>query len=378
MEVVVTGIGLTTALGADAEKNWKRLLAGEGAIALQQPFLDLPPRPMALIGFGPACLKPILSKTVTAAIADAQLHLPLPDCGVVVGSSRSHQSLWEQFAQQRLQSSAVRIAGDRWLSSLPQQPAVTVARQIQTQASVLSPMSACATGLWSIIQGASLITSGCCDRVIAGAVETPITPLTLAGFDKMGALAKTGCYPFDRQREGLVLGEGAALVVLESRQSAQQRRAKIYGQLLGFGATADAYHLTAPNPKPGASLAAIQACLKRSQLQPTDIDYIHAHGTSTRINDANEANLIQSLFSANVAVSSTKGATGHTLGASGAVGLIFSLLALRDQILPPCTGLRVADFNLNLVTQASPQSVQNLLCLSFGFGGQNVAIAVGK
>ncbi|NJL85573.1 MAG: beta-ketoacyl-ACP synthase [Leptolyngbyaceae cyanobacterium SM1_1_3] len=379
MDVVITGIGLTTALGSGIEVNWKRLLAGESAIALLQPFRDLPAKPLALIGSHPACLNQILHETVASAIADASLQSPLPECGVAVGSSRSHQNIWEQLAAQKFESfkPAGQTATD-WLASLPHSPAVAVAQQIQTQAPVLAPMSACATGLWSVIQGAGLIVNGHCDRAIVGAVEAPVTPLTLAGFDKMGTLAKTGCYPFDCQREGLVLGEGAAAIILESSAVAHQRQAKIYAQLLGFGATADGYHLTSPDPHSKLGLAAIKTCLQRSRLAAQEIDYIHAHGTSTQRNDAYEARLIQALFPQGVAVSSTKGATGHTLGASGAIGLVFCLLALKHQFLPPCTGLQSPAFDLNLVTQAQPHPLRNILCLSFGFGGQNVAIAVGK
>ncbi|MFE4107477.1 beta-ketoacyl-ACP synthase [Almyronema epifaneia] len=378
MDVVVTGLGLTTALGTSSEITWKRLLAGDSAIALRQPFVDLPPRPMALIGAIPGCLNSILGKTVAAAIADAKLQLPLPECGVVIGSSRSHQSLWEQLACQSLLAAPTQVAPRNWLETLPNNPAAAVAQQLGTQAPVLAPMAACATGLWSVIQGAGLIQSGHCDRVVVGAVDTPITPLTLAGFEQMGALAKTGCYPFDCQRQGLVLGEGAAVLVLESLQTAQRRQARIYGRVLGFGATADGYHITTPDPQLKLGLAAVEACFQQAQLHPPAIDYIHAHGTSTRLNDAKEAQLIQALFPPSVAISSTKGATGHTLGASGAMGLVFSLLALHYQILPPCTGLKTADFELNLVTQATPQTLHNALCFSFGFGGQNVAIAVGR
>jgi 3-oxoacyl-[acyl-carrier-protein] synthase II len=157
-------------------------------------------------------------------------------------------------------------------------------------------MAACATGIWAIAQGFELIQTGQCQRVIAGAVEAPITPLTLAGFDRMGALASTGSYPFDRNREGLVLGEGGAVLVLESAQLAKQRSASVYGQLLGFGLTCDAHNVSSPAPGGKSAIAAVKQCLERSHLSPTDINYIHAHGTSTQLNDQNEAQLIQCLF----------------------------------------------------------------------------------
>ncbi|NJP11036.1 MAG: beta-ketoacyl-ACP synthase, partial [Leptolyngbyaceae cyanobacterium RU_5_1] len=198
------------------------------------------------------------------------------------------------------------------------------------------------------------------------------------GLRKWGALARTGAYPFDRDREGLVLGEGGAVLVLESETLARQRSAKGYGQILGFGLTADGYHVSAPELKSRAAIAAVQQCLSRSGLTPSDIHYIHAHGTATQLNDRNEAQLIQQLFPDSVPVSSTKGATGHTLGASGALGVAFCLLALKHQLLPPTIGLKQPDVDLDFVRSTRPAAIRHALCLSFGFGGQNAAIALGN
>jgi 3-oxoacyl-[acyl-carrier-protein] synthase II len=239
-------------------------------------------------------------------------------------------------------------------------------------------MAACATGIWAIAQGFELIQTGRCERVIVGAVEAPVTPLTLAGFDKMGALATTGAYPFDKRREGLVLGEGAAVLVLESADLALSRSAPVYGKLLGFGLTSDAYHVSAPAPNLKSAIAAVKQCLERSHLSPSDINYIHAHGTGTQLNDQNEAQLIQELFARGVPVSSTKGATGHTLGASGALGAAFCLKALKHQLLPPCVGLKEPDFELDLVTTPRRGEIRRTLCLSFGFGGQNAVLALAR
>jgi len=370
MAVVVTGIGLVTALGGDARTTWRRLLAGQSAIACRQPFPDFPARPLAMLGKRPVKLRPLLRQAVRQALADAGLRPPLPDCGVIIGSSRSYQQDWEAFA-----------AGQpctHWLDTLPHMAAITTARQIGSLGPTLAPMAACATGLWCLAHGYEWIRTGRCDRILAGAAEAPITPLTLAGFEKMGALAQHGCYPFDQQRQGLVLGEGAAVLLLETAALAQQRQASIYGQLLGVGLTADGYHISSPDPTHGSSHTALATCLQRSQLPAQSIAWIHAHGTSTHLNDQTEAQLIQQCFPQRPAVSSTKGATGHTLGASGAIGTALSLLALRHQILPPCVGLQQPAFDLNLVRRATAASIPASLCLSFGFGGQNVALALAS
>ncbi|MDB9313698.1 beta-ketoacyl-ACP synthase [Spirulina sp. CS-785/01] len=369
MDVVVTGIGLWSAVG-NLASSWQQLLANQSGIQLAQPFPDLPPLPMALRNSTPSLLTPLVIQGVEAALQDAQLTPPLPQMGVVVGSSRGCQGNLEHLRQQPQPTP--------WLENLPHQGAITAAQQLQTQGPVFSPMAACATGIWAIARGAELIRTGECQQVLAGGVEAPISPLTLAGFERMGALAKTGCYPFDQHREGLVLGEGVALLVLESLPSAQQRHAKIYGKIGGFGLTADGYHVSAPQLTGTSARLAIQHCLTRSQLNPTDIDYIHAHGTSTRLNDANEAKLISTLFPPDVAVSSTKAVTGHTLGASGAIGVAFSLMALQQQVLPPCVGLTHPEFPLNLVRDATAAQLNNALCFSFGFGGQNAVISVGS
>jgi 3-oxoacyl-[acyl-carrier-protein] synthase II len=307
---------------------------------------------------------------VQDALQDAGLVPPLLDCGVAIGSSRGCQRDWEQIHAQPER-------WGEWPQYLLSSAAVTAAHLIQTQGPVSAPMNACATGLWAIAQGADWIRRGECDRVLVGGIEAPISPLTLASFHRMGALATTGCYPFDRDREGLALAEGGAVLVLETQAGAIARQAKIYGAIGGFGGTADAYHLSAPDPDRRVAAQAIHLSLERSGLRPTDIGYIHAHGTSTRLNDAQEAALIQTHFPVGLPVSSTKGATGHTLGASGALGVVFSLLAFRDKTLPRCVGVRSPDFEINLVRETVAIAPgKSALCLSFGFGGQNTALVI--
>jgi len=373
----VTGIGLVSALGKSLEGSWRDLVLGKTGIKLHQLFPELGIIPLGLIAEKPSLLNTLTEIVVNSALQDAQLITPLPDCAVVIGSSRSYQASWEIMARQMYQEEA-ELNLDNWLNTLPQMNAIAVARQIGATAAVLAPMAACATGIWAIAQATMLIKTGQYQRVITGAIEAPITPLTIAGFRQMGALAKTGAYPFDLQREGLVLGEGGAVFILESAELATQRQARIYGEILGFGLTADAYHGTSPQPEGKSAIMAIKQCLERSHILPTDIDYIHTHGTATQLNDRMESKIIQSLFPAKLAISSTKGSTGHTLGASGALGVAFSLMALQEQILPPCVGLKQPEYNLNFIISAQESKIQQVLCLSFGFGGQNAVIALGN
>ena len=379
MDVVVTGIGLLSCLGS-LQTTWSSILQGKSGIRTYSIFPELPLYPLGLIDAKPSRVDDLAQKILRDTLLDAELTAPLPECGVVVGSSRGCQANWEELATQT-RNSKNEITFN-WLQTLPHQSAIACAKQIQTTAPVLSPMAACATGIWALARGYELIKTGRCNRVIAGAVEAPITPLTIAAFERMGALAKTGCYPFDRDREGLVLGEGGAMFVLETAELAQRRQAKIYGSIKGFGLTCDAHHISAPQRIGGSAAKAIKQALERGNLEPKDIDYIHAHGTSTVLNDRHEAELIQHIFSKDVAVSSTKGATGHTLGASGAIGTALTLMAFRYGYLPPCIGLRNKEFNLNLVNRSQPQQLNqqlnNATCFSFGFGGQNAVVALSK
>mgnify|MGYP001795852376 CR=1 FL=1 len=353
--VVVTGIGLISALGNNLEDSWQSLIAGKSGIKLHQPFPELRPFPLGLISNQPAELKNLTQQAVTSALQDASLVPPLPDCGVVIGSSRSYQAELEKMARRIYEEKGTRRQTHKdeklstvsypssplpFLSNLPHMSATAAAQIVGATGIVLAPMAACATGIWSLFQGFNLIKSGRCERVVAGGVEATITPLTITGFEKMSALAKTGAYPFDVNREGLVLGEGGAVFVLESAELASQRGAKIYGEILGFGLTADAYHANQPDAEGKGAISAVKECLHRAHISPEDINYIHAHGTATQMNDRVESLVIQKIFDKNVAVSSTKGSTGHTLGASGALGVAFSLMSLKHQDLPSCVGLK--------------------------------------
>jgi len=377
MTVVVTGISCQTALGG-LESTWRSLLMGRSGIRQHQPFPEQSPQPIALIGESsvPKTLETLVQTLIPSVLSDANLDVPQLDCAVVLGSSRGNQQFWEQFMRDDFLNLPNPIF-TQWETSLPHRAATLTARLIGSKAEVHAPMNACATGITAIAQGFRLIESGYCDRVLVGAIEAPITPLTLAGFRRMGALARTHARPFDRHRDGFVLGEGGAVMILERESTAQARHAKSYGQVLGIGLTADAYHLSAPEPTGKEAAQSIALCLHQAHLRPDQIQFIHAHGTATRLNDAREAQLFKTEFP-NAAISSTKGATGHTLGASGAIGAVFCLKALQHQTLPPCVGLQNPEYDtIDWVREARSSVVRHVLCLSFGFGGQNGAVVFG-
>ncbi|PZV18142.1 MAG: beta-ketoacyl-ACP reductase [Pseudanabaena sp.] len=372
--VVVTGIGMMTAIASGRENTWQRLLANKSGIK----FDDQLQLPVARINYLVDSLssrsQDLLEKSTLEAIADAELEVPLPNCGVVIGSSRSNQRELELI----LDAPAQGLIERKWWQCQPANISAQIANLLQTQAPVLAPMAACATANWAISQACELIRSGQCNIAIAGATDAAISPLTIAGFQKINVLAKSGVYPFSQEREGFALGEGAAVLVLESLESARQRGCQIYGRVLGWGITNDAYHATSPNPDNKMAAIAIKDCLRRSQISAADIGYINVHGTATQMNDAREAELIQRIFP-DSKVSATKGATGHTLGATGMIEAAFCLLALRDRILPPTVGMQTPAFDLRMVEQAerSP-NLQYALNFSFGFGGQNAIVAFGQ
>ncbi len=372
--VVVTGIGMMTAIASGRENTWQKLLENKSGIKFDHQ-LQLPvARINCLEDSHSSRSQDLLEKATLEAITDSNLEIPLLKCGVVIGSSRSNQRELELL----LDKSDQILIENKWWQCQPANLSAQIANLLQTQAPVFAPMAACATANWAIAQAVELIRSGQCKMAIAGATDAAITPLTIAGFQKINVLAKSGVHPFSQEREGFALGEGAAVLVLESLESARQRGCQIYGRVLGWGITNDAYHATSPNPDNKMAAIAIKDCLRRSQISADDIGYINVHGTATQMNDAREAELIQRIFPVSK-VSATKGATGHTLGATGMIEAAFCLLALRDRILPPTVGMKTPAFDLRMVEQAerSPD-LQYALNFSFGFGGQNAIVAFGQ
>jgi 3-oxoacyl-[acyl-carrier-protein] synthase II len=254
----------------------------------------------------------------------------------------------------------------------------------------LTTVSACASSADALGQALRMIQRDEADLVLAGGAEAPITPAALAGFGSRKALSthnqepEQACRPFDRKRDGFVMGEGAGLVILEELEHAQARQARIYGELIGYGATLDAYHITAPAPEGEGAARAMEAALLDAAVQPEQIDYINAHGTSTEYNDLYETKAIKHIFGEHayqVPVSSTKSMIGHLLGAAGVVEFIACLWAINEDLLPPTINYRYRDPECDLdyvPNNPRPARVNTVLANSFGFGGHNTALVVKR
>jgi 3-oxoacyl-[acyl-carrier-protein] synthase II len=246
-----------------------------------------------------------------------------------------------------------------------------------------TPTSACASGTHAIGEAFHLIRRGLQDAVIAGGAEACITPLGVGGFAAMKALStrndepERASRPFDKERDGFIVGEGAGVLILEEREQALKRGAKIYAEVIGYAANGDAHHMTAPSPDGEGAARCMRLALKDAGVAPSDIDYINAHGTSTEYNDANETTAIKTVFgeqAARLAVSSTKSMTGHLLGAAGAVEGVYSVLALHHGVLPPTINYEIPDpaCDLDYVPNTARKAdIEVALSNSFGFGGTN-------
>jgi 3-oxoacyl-[acyl-carrier-protein] synthase II len=257
-----------------------------------------------------------------------------------------------------------------------------VSRILKLRGRVINVSAACATGAVSIIEGARLIEDGVCDAVLAGAVESPFHPLYMAGFSQMGVLAKNIVCPFDAKREGFALGEGAGVLVLERKDQAVLRGAKIYGELAGWGMSCDTSNPVSFDPSGKNISLAVKKALMMAGANI--VEYINAHGTGTRLNDVIEAAAYKEVFGddlGKIAVSSTKAATGHLLGASGAVEAAFCLLAMRENIAPPTLNLSDPDKQCRLKHvpyRAADLRMNTSMSVSYGFGGQIAALIFRK
>jgi 3-oxoacyl-[acyl-carrier-protein] synthase II len=247
-------------------------------------------------------------------------------------------------------------------------------------------VTACATGAHCIGDAFRAILYGDADAVITGGTEANITPLTISGFNAMKALStrneepQRACRPFEKNRDGFVVGEGSGILILEELEFALKRNAKIYGEIIGYGYSGDAYHITAPPPDGEGAARCMRMAIKDAGLKPEDVDYINAHGTSTPLNDLTETLAIKTVFGEHarrVSISSTKSMTGHLLGAAGSTEAIFALLAIRDSVIPPTINYDVPDPECDLdyvPNKARHQSLNVTMSNAFGFGGTNATL----
>lgn len=402
--VVVTGLGATTPLAGDVPSTWSAMLAGRsGARRLSYDWVEqLPVHIGAPIAVEPAevLTRPEVKRldrtgqfaliAAREAWADAgspevegtRLAVSLASgIGGVITLLDAYDTLKEKGPRRVLPLTVPML--------MPNGPAAAVSLEFGAQAGVHTPVSACASGAEAIALGLDLIRLGRADVVIAGGTEAAIHVLPVAGFAAMQALStrndepERASRPYDKGRDGFLLGEGAGVVVLESAEHAQRRGARIYAELIGAGLTADAHHVAAPDPVGMGASRAMRAALEDGGVRPADVVHVNAHATSTPAGDVAEVAAIRAALgeaAEGVAVSATKSMTGHLLGAAGAVEAIATVLALRDRVAPPTINLDDPDDDVSLdVVRGEPRRLGEgtLVGLNnaFGFGGHNAALA---
>jgi 3-oxoacyl-[acyl-carrier-protein] synthase II len=408
--VVVTGLGATSPVGGDVPSTWAALLAGKSGVnVLKQAWAEqLPTQIAAEAAVDPTdVLERVKARrldrsgqlAMVAALeawADSGLTTDDPESSNAVASERLGVSIASGIGGvQTLLSSydALNEKGPRRVSPLaipmlmPNSPAANIGLTLRAKSGVHTPVSACASGNEAIAQGIDMIRLGRADVVVAGGTEAAIHPLPLAAFGQMMALSKRNddperaSRPWDKGRDGFVLGEGAAVLVLESEEHALARGAHVYAEVAGAGITADAHDIAQPDPVGAGAIRAMRMALAEAHMEPDEIVHINAHATSTPQGDLAEAGAIkEALGSAagQVVVTSTKSMTGHLLGAAGALESVATILALRDRLVPPTINLDdPEDVGLDIATEQRtlPDGPIAGLNNSFGFGGHNVAIA---
>lgn len=415
--VVVTGLGLVTPLATGVEESWKKLINGEhgiSSLANDPQFKQLPSQVAAIVkrGTNPGEFNSDfwIPKNFRNSISS------FIEYGMAATEQALQDSNWKPESEEEKQNTGVAIGsgigsiqeitsvysaylekGSRAVSPffVPKILINLVSGNVSIRYGFQGPnhavSTACSTGANAIGDAFRFIKFGDADVMVAGGTEACIYPLCLAGFSRAKALATKfndtpgeASRPFDKNRDGFVIGEGSGVIVLEEYEHAKKRGAKIYAEILGYGCTGDAYHITAPHPDGIGPFRAMQKAILQSKLALTDIGYINAHATSTPLGDANENTAIKKLFGKHayeLAVSSTKGAVGHLLGASGSVEAIFTILSLQRGILPPTINLKnlEPEFDLNYVPLKSQEKqIHAAMTNSFGFGGVNVSLVFAK
>ena len=399
--VVVTGLGLVSPLGTGVEKNWHAILEGRSGI---RKITRFPTDGFAsrIAGEVPDFKAEdfIESKEIkkmdlfiqyalgaaSMAVADSGLKIEgefAEEVGVIIGVGLCGLDTIEVTHKALLDGGPRKISPFFIPKVISNLAAGHIAIRYGAKGVNWTPTSACASGTHAIGEAYQLIRRGMQDAVIAGGAEAVITPLGVGGFAAMKALStrndepERASRPFDKERDGFVVGEGSGVLILEEREQALKRGAKIYAEVIGYAANGDAFHMTAPAPEGEGAARCMRLAIKDAGIAPGEIDYINAHGTSTEYNDANETMAIKTVFgeqAAKLAVSSTKSMTGHLLGAAGAVEGVYSVLALYHGVLPPTINYENPDpaCDLDYVpNKARKSAIEVVLSNSFGFGGTN-------
>src|SRR6266496_2099326 len=406
--VVITGVGAVTPVGNTAEEFWTALLAGTSGIGPITRFdaTDFPTRIAGEVkGFDPLKyidrkddrkFDPFLKYAVacaTMAVEDAALKTDSVDptrFGVLVGSGIGGlETLLGNYEVLRTKGPD-RVSPFFIPMLIVNMASGVISMRLGAKGPNSSVVTACATGNHAIGDATKIIERGDADVMIAGGSEAIIIPLTIAGFCQMKAMSTRNdeptraSRPFDAERDGFVCGEGGGLVVLESLEHARAREARIYAEIVGYGMTGDAHHMTAPDPEGDGAARAMAAALRDAALEPSSVGYINAHGTSTPYNDKFETIAIKRVFgdhAKKLAVSSTKSMTGHLLGAAGGIEAIATAFALHHGILPPTMNYEKPDPDCDLdyiPNQARKQEIEVALSNAFGFGGTNATLAFKK
>lgn len=405
--VVVTGLGAVTPLGNDVQTSWKNAVSGVSGIDLMTRVnRDEYPAKVAaeLKDFNPEAfmdkkdarkMDRFTQYAVAAslmAVKDSSLHINEENAhriGVWIGSGIGGMETFENQFETFLNRGYRRVSPFFVPMIIPDMATGQVSIILGAKGFNSCTVTACATGTNSIGDAFKVIQRGDADAMVTGGAEAPITRMSVAGFCANTALStnpdpKTASRPFDKNRDGFVMGEGAGIVVLEELEHAKARGAKIYAEIVGYGATGDAYHITAPAPAGEGGARAMKMALNDAGLAPENIQYINAHGTSTDYNDKFETLAIKEVFGEHankLAISSTKSMTGHLLGAAGGVEAIFTVLALKEGILPPTINLETPDPECDLdyvPNKAREQQIEAAISNSLGFGGHNATIALRK
>ena len=411
--VVITGMGIASPLGVGVENVWKRLIEGESGIRSIQSF-DVTELPAKIAGQVPAGTRSEggLSLNEWIPVKDQKkmdrfIHLALVAgieavedsgweavdeddqnaTGVMIGSGIGGLQTIFEASKQVLEGKVKRLSPFFIPSALINLASGHLSIKYGFKGPNHSAVTACATGVHAIGDAARLIKLGDADVMVAGGAEAAVCELGIGGFSASRALSTAfndtparASRPWDRDRDGFVMGEGAGVVVLEELEHARARGAKIYGEVVGYGLSGDAHHITAPAEGHDGAFRAMRAAFKNGGLVPSDVQYVNAHGTSTPLGDDLELEAVERFFgdAANgLAMSSTKSATGHLLGAAGAIESIFSLLAIRDRVAPPTLNLEQPsrDSVIDRVAVASQErTIDCVLSNSFGFGGTNASI----